>query len=308
MTYTPTFQGQDDRARVLSAIVSFAAPQPGVTLVALVNIATHEVCAVRSIPTPQPLLREDDEGDTVFDAAFVCQLNLLMCDVATELAPPRTRTDAGWSVPTFELVTVVCREGPATLTSTETQFWWGWRYSNHGTAAFDSDVYAVTPEGWVALLGEWSGPVPALPGPEVPAAALDPAVQEAELVLASAADAVLVPRPGECLLCYVARMLDDFGCHTTLRFARRYRDTVAPRATALERRLGSMGGYCDCEILLNGYQLREEFWVPEVFEDDGTTIVVHEACAPETLPACGGVRVGSTRPCTNWERQRRGRW
>ena len=39
------------------------------------------------------------------------------------------------------------------------------------------------------------------------------------------------PYPRECLLCYVYRML-EFDC-TGLRWALHYRDTVAPRATAV---------------------------------------------------------------------------
>jgi hypothetical protein len=43
------------------------------------------------------------------------------------------------------------------------------------------------------------------------------------------------PRAGECLHCYVYRML-EFGC-TGPRWAKRYRDLKAPRVTALDRRL-----------------------------------------------------------------------
>jgi hypothetical protein len=35
--------------------------------------------------------------------------------------------------------------------------------------------------------------------------------------------------------------------HNTLRFARDCRDLSASRGTALEGRLASMGGFCDCE-------------------------------------------------------------
>jgi hypothetical protein len=47
------------------------------------------------------------------------------------------------------------------------------------------------------------------------------------------------PEPAECLHCYVYRML-EFGC-TGLRWAKRYSDLRAPRATALERHLMSKG-------------------------------------------------------------------
>src|SRR5688500_18601353 len=77
------------------------------------------------------------------------------------------------------------------------------------------------------------------------------------------------PRPGECLVCYVARMLDEFGCDNTLRFARAYRDQVAPRATGLERRLGDMGGFCDCEIFLNGMRLAPQL---RTYDADGEEV------------------------------------
>jgi len=84
-----------------------------------------------------------------------------------------------------------------------------------------------------------------------------------------AAAGILAVRPGECLCCYVGRLLNEYCCDCTLRFARQYRDAVAPRATALERRLGYVGGYCDCVIFLNGWSLDQRFWTPdrEVVED-----------------------------------------
>ena len=55
--------------------------------------------------------------------------------------------------------------------------------------------------------------------------------EQAVWLIRSMARRLTQPRAGECLVCYVARMLDEFGCDTTLRFARNYRDQVAPRAT-----------------------------------------------------------------------------
>jgi hypothetical protein len=88
------------------------------------------------------------------------------------------------------------------------------------------------------------------------------------------------PRKRECLACYVGRMLDEFGCDDTLRWARHWRAVCAPRATGMTRRLASRGGFCDCEIALNVYPA--QMMVPEG--------------APR--PACAGVsRRGSTTPC-----------
>lgn len=120
--------------------------------------------------------------------------------------------------------------------------------------------------------------------------------QQAEELVRAAARELTEPRAGECLLCFVARKLDDFGCDNTLRWAVRYRDLRAPRATALAERLGSVGGFCDCEIFLNGY--RTAAHLCEVDEWGDRT-------PPASRPACSGARRGSTRPCETWERQRR---
>jgi hypothetical protein len=95
------------------------------------------------------------------------------------------------------------------------------------------------------------------------------------------------PKPGECLHCYVYRML-EFGC-TGLRWAKRYRDLREPRATALDRRLMSKGAGCDCEIFMNGWSLRREY---KVYDPEG-----EEYESPEELPECKGVRAGSVQPC-----------
>lgn len=126
---------------------------------------------------------------------------------------------------------------------------------------------------------------------------------EAERLVRRVAADLIAIRPGECLVCYVARMLDEFGCRCTLRFAKRYRDAEAPRATALERRLGQVGGFCDCEIFLNGWKLHQRFRKP-VREVDAYGIVFEEdAEEPAELPPCATVRRGSIRPCANWIRR-----
>ena len=114
------------------------------------------------------------------------------------------------------------------------------------------------------------------------------------------------PQPRECLLCFVHRMLGAFGCRTTLRFATHYRDLRAPRAVALERRLGEKGGFCDCEIFLNGWTAAPHLWTPEVaVEHDGWTEVLEEPEPPSSMPGCLGARPGATRPCGLWQARRR---
>ncbi|GAA2142816.1 hypothetical protein GCM10009844_14430 [Nocardioides koreensis] len=120
------------------------------------------------------------------------------------------------------------------------------------------------------------------------------AVEQAESHLRAHAEAVTVPGAAECLACYMARMLQGYGCDTTLRWAQRFRDLRSPRATGLEERLGRLGGYCDCELFMNGIQLARHQLVRDLATD--------ELEQPSELPDCAGVRPTSTRWCTNWER------
>ncbi|HEX4430488.1 MAG TPA: DUF2695 domain-containing protein [Frankiaceae bacterium] len=110
-----------------------------------------------------------------------------------------------------------------------------------------------------------------------------PIIDESEDFLRRRAAELTQPREGECLCCYVARLLVEFPCDNKLRHALHYRDVVAPRATGLARRLGRIGGYCDCELFMNGYQLR------------GADV----DAAFDVLPTCEGVR-RSLQPCGNW--------
>jgi hypothetical protein len=306
-TFIETFTGIEDRERVLTEILRLGPAAPGTTLIAHVDRATLEVLTVRSIPTPDPIM----DADSCFAAELIQRLNAILRGVAEESVPQRTWTGRGWSAMTGELITVVCREGEAAITPVETQYWWGWRYSNHGTTAFHGDVYAVTPHGWVSMLGEWSAALPALPDSVVPLHAVSeflhtaPEVQDAERILADASSALMQPGSRECLLCYVHRMTLEFGCNTELRFAHHYRDVRAPRATGLDGRLGRVGGYCDCEIFLNGYDLRPEYWLPEETSEQGGIIYCTERTWPDPLPGCTGVRAGSTQPCSLWYRRRR---
>lgn len=117
------------------------------------------------------------------------------------------------------------------------------------------------------------------------------------------------PRSGECLLCYVWRML-DLGC-TGPRWAPHYRDRKAPRATALEPRLGERGGFCDCEMSLNGYELTPELWTPPREVEGAASLRVRGGAAgqpPAQPPPRRGVRAGSTRGCMLWVRRHRGWW
>lgn len=123
-------------------------------------------------------------------------------------------------------------------------------------------------------------------------------LDEAEEYLRDLAASLTDPVEGECLQCYVFRML-AFGC-TGSRWTRHYRDLRAPNATALLRRLRSKSAGCDCGIFWNAFDLRSEFLVaPIEFAPDGTALT----CDPEysdPMPACRRVRRGSTQPCALW--------
>lgn len=102
------------------------------------------------------------------------------------------------------------------------------------------------------------------------------------------------PYARECLGCFVARMLDEFGCDNTLRWAMRYRDLRVPRATRLESRLGDIGAFCDCEIFLNGYR-RD----PDRASSDLVAIEL------QGRPMCLAVASSSSQLCSGWSRRSR---
>lgn len=133
MTAEPnTFHDRDDVGNVLSEIIRIGRPTRGTTLVALVDLATGTVCDIHHLETPEPLPA---------DACDVSgELSLLMsptlCELAQKCVPERPWLQGfGWSTPGWELVTVVCRESEPAASEYETQYFWGWRYSNHLTMA-----------------------------------------------------------------------------------------------------------------------------------------------------------------------------
>lgn len=128
----------------------------------------------------------------------------------------------------------------------------------------------------------------------------------AEQLVREAAELLTAPRSRECLLCYVARMLEEFRCDCTLRFALAYRDRRAPRATALTRRLAGAGGLCDCEIFLHGWAPAPS--VAQVPQRVDLRQQPRDRRRPEPLDAlspCRGAGPHSTRPCGLWVRRGR---
>lgn len=99
------------------------------------------------------------------------------------------------------------------------------------------------------------------------------------------------PRPGECVACFLDRMISAYGCSDQLTWVCLWRDRRAPRATALERRLQTRGGFCDCEVLAN------VFVRPATVVAGVSGVDIDPEADP---PPCLGARKGSTRPCAHW--------
>jgi hypothetical protein len=110
------------------------------------------------------------------------------------------------------------------------------------------------------------------------------------------------PGEGECLFCFVYRMTEHPGCDGTLRWAQRWRDLRAPRVKALERQLAAAGGYCDCEIFMNGWTASSTITATDPEDED------EDEHWPDPMPHCKGVPARSTQSCSLWSPRRRGAW
>ena len=110
-------------------------------------------------------------------------------------------------------------------------------------------------------------------------------------------------RVGECMLCYVYRML-EFGC-TGLRWATHYRDVRAPKVRDLDRKLGRMGGFCDCEIFMNAFEPSAAAYSSGVLTSNDAEIDEDAASEvdaewPAVMPPCPGAAAGSIAGCSLW--------
>lgn len=100
-------------------------------------------------------------------------------------------------------------------------------------------------------------------------------VVEAELI--ALAGVLTEPDERECLRCFLLRMLAEFGCDGTHRWTVRWRGARAPLASGLLSRLATLGGCCDCAVLVNVFR--------------------HYPSAGRLLPCAGQPRPGSAVPC-----------
>lgn len=105
------------------------------------------------------------------------------------------------------------------------------------------------------------------------------------------------PGAGECLLCFLRRVVTEDGCDHTLRRAETYRDLRVPHAVGLERRLLGVGARCDCTVLTRGWWPARALWQRDLDTDELTE--------PDPWPGCAGVGGTSARPCAHWVRRTR---
>ncbi len=79
-------------------------------------------------------------------------------------------------------------------------------------------------------------------------------VPQIEAELAELAERLTAPLPGECLHCYLLRVVQDLGC-TGLRFTERWATSSAGREEEVRRWAQAYAG-CDCEVLLLAFRSR----------------------------------------------------
>ena len=84
-------------------------------------------------------------------------------EIAEAMVPERWANSREGHGMTHVLVTVVCRDGRVTFTRRESSWFLAWRFANHFRAAFDGDVYVVTPHGWTGSIDHRAGYEPRLP-------------------------------------------------------------------------------------------------------------------------------------------------
>ncbi|GAB3571744.1 hypothetical protein GCM10027445_27540 [Amycolatopsis endophytica] len=101
------------------------------------------------------------------------------------------------------------------------------------------------------------------------------------------------PQERECLSCYVTRMLADFGCDGTLRWTGLWRGIRAPGFKALDHALRTTP--CDCGV-------PSALGAAPMTERHAAAPRASSGTEPDPPPPCPGVRRGSIRPCSAWER------
>ena len=78
----------------------------------------------------------------------------------------------------------------------------------------------------------------------------DEMARAVESEIADLAMQLTAPGSGECLRCYLLRLITEFGCDGTYRWTIRWRDVRASSPRSLLSLLSRRGGFCDCEVLM----------------------------------------------------------
>jgi hypothetical protein len=97
----------------------------------------------------------------------------------------------------------------------------------------------------------------------------------------------VLPFPGECLPCFIGRMVGSQGCSGGLGWVVQFRMHRAKRASTLTRRLEAQGALCDCTLTEVVWRLSPGLWE---WTPDGRLV------PPAEAPPCLGVRPNSTQP------------
>lgn len=108
------------------------------------------------------------------------------------------------------------------------------------------------------------------------------------------------PRPGECLACFLHRMLAGRPCVGTFVWTDHYRVSRARRAVSLVDRLRSRGAACDCSVV-------DVVWWPSPrARGSGPGETGHlTSTGPVAVPSlCGGEQTRPSQACDNWAARR----
>lgn len=100
------------------------------------------------------------------------------------------------------------------------------------------------------------------------------------------------PRAGECLACFLRRMLSDLDCVGTFAWSEHYGASRALRSGVLVDRLRERGALCDCALIDLVWSLTPAARV--------TDPLSRQLVIPDPPPECAGVSPSSLLPCTLW--------
>lgn len=100
------------------------------------------------------------------------------------------------------------------------------------------------------------------------------------------------PRAGECLACFLHRMLSDLDCVGTFAWSEHYGASRAVGSEGLVDRLRERGALCDCALIDLVWSLTPAARV--------TDPLSRQLVIPDPPPECAGVSPSSLLPCTLW--------